>query len=130
MANLVNLYLLSKNKMLQWFFFLQIFQNFKILHKIKLNQIGLRIVKFPNHTTNIILNNFDFHGQPSKSDIFLVTEVANSKICIVSSSINLQIREFSIAVTQNILDLEGRSWRSKLLRMLCFVKFRSLKILR
>ena len=42
----------------------------------------------------------------------------------------LQIREFTAAVTQNISDLEGRLWRSKLLRMSFLVRLGSLTILR
>ena len=42
----------------------------------------------------------------------------------------VQIRQFATAVTQNILDLEGRTWGSKLLRILFLIKLASLTILR
>ena len=42
----------------------------------------------------------------------------------------VQFREFETAVTQNISDLEGQTWRSKFLRMLFLVKLASLTILR
>ena len=72
--------------------------------------------KLPNLTKNGILNNFDFHGWPSESDIFWVMTVANSRICTISSSY-IEIREFATAIAQNISDLEGQPWISKMLRM-------------
>ena len=42
----------------------------------------------------------------------------------------VKIRIFETAATQNISDLEGQTWRSKLLRMLFLVNLGSLTILR
>ena len=46
------------------------------------------------------------------------------------TQLTVQIRQFVTAVTRNISDLEGRTRRSKLLRMLFLVKLGSLTILR
>jgi len=43
-------------------------------------EIYLRTVKLPYLTENLILNNFDFHGWLSESDIIWVMAVANSRI--------------------------------------------------
>ena len=40
----------------------------------------------------------------------------------------LQIREFASAVTENIFDLQGRTWRSKFLRMQVLVRWGRLMI--
>ena len=87
----------------------------------------LRTVKLPYLTENLILNNFDFHGWLSKSDIFWVMAVENSRISarVVGNlkkawpeySETVQILEFETAITRNISDLESQSWKSKLFRM-------------
>ena len=79
----------------------------------KIHQIYLRTVNLPNLTKNDILSNFDFHGWPSKSDIFWVTAVANSQIGTVSLGYH-GIREFITTKTPNISDLESQPWKSKL----------------
>ena len=48
---------------------------------------------------------------------------------IYSELWRLQIHEFATVVTQNIPDLQGRPWRSKLLRMPFLVRLVSLTIL-
>ena len=42
----------------------------------------------------------------------------------------VQIREFATAIAQNIFDLEGQPWISKLLRMSFLVRLGSLIVLR
>ena len=44
--------------------------------KKKFDQIDQKIFKHTNLIRNSILGNFNIHGRPSKSDIFLVTAVA------------------------------------------------------
>ena len=66
---------------------------------------------------------------PSKSDIFLVMTVANSRICTIFSCY-IEIREFAIAIAQNTSDLESQPWKSKLLRMPFLVRLGSLTFLR
>ena len=41
-----------------------------------------------------------------------------------------EIREFATAIAQNISDLEGQPWKSKLLRMSFLVRLGSLTVLR
>ena len=52
----------------------------------KLDQIDLGIVKLLKLTKNDILSNFDLYSRKSKSDIFCVPAVTNSRMCTVSSS--------------------------------------------
>ena len=57
----------------------------KKIQFLQLNlEMYLRTVKLPYLAENGCLNNFDFHGWLSKSDIFWVMAVANSWICTVS----------------------------------------------
>ena len=79
------LYLLTKNSYSAYFLIFHYLNN-------NFHQIDLRIVKLSNFTKHDILSNFDLHGWPSspskirnksKSDIFRVAAVANSRICIV-----------------------------------------------
>ena len=74
-----------------------------------------------------MLSNFDIYGWPSKSDIFWAMVVANSRSWTVSWS-SPEIREFATAIAQNISDLEGQPWKSKLLRMPFLVRIGSLTI--
>ena len=83
------------------------------MHKNKIHQTYLRTFKLPNLIKNGILSNFDLHGWPSKSDTFWAMAVENSRICTKSSN-NPEVREFATAIAQNISDLEGRPWKSKL----------------
>ena len=74
-----------------------------------IHQIYLRTVKIPNLIKNGILSNFDFHGWPSKSDIFelrrlQIHEFAPFLQVTVQNSI---IREFSTAVTEYIRLIES-----------------------
>ena len=90
-------------------------------------EIYLRTVKLPYLTENLILNNFDFHGWLSKSDIFWVMAVANSQISArvlgnlkkpwPDYSETVQIPQFEAAITRNISDLESQPLKSKLFKM-------------
>ena len=108
MVNLVNLYLLGKNKLQCLFWNVLLFNKNA---KEKLDQIDLRILKLLYHTKNGILSNFDLHSLPSKLDIIWVIGVVNLRICILQLPWEtVQIREFATAVTQNISNLDGRPW--------------------
>ena len=81
-------------------------------------EIYLKTVELSCLTENCILNNFDSHGWLSKSDIFWVMAVANSRISAgVLGNMKkawpeyyetVQILEFETAITRNISDLKSQ----------------------
>ena len=124
MVNIVNLYLWGKNMYSTHF---EIFYYLKKMQKKRLHQIDLWIVKLLNLIKNGIQRNFDIHSRSAKMNIIWVTAVASSWICSVSASYTwemMQIHEFATAITWNISDLNGRPWRSKLLRSLSISEIR------
>ena len=51
--------------------------------------------------------------------------VVNSRICTISSGYP-EIHEFATAIAQNISDLEGQPWKTKLLRYAIFSEIRKI----